>query len=104
MADILIYKKGKMVKATKYDLFIRKITHIFNKWKIVNTSKYCLVPWNDCKKQFTLSDKEYKESKKVFKDKGTISYEFYPTGIGWGIRIHVEKTGEIIDITDVSKW
>lgn len=105
MADILIYKKGKIVEATKYDLFIRKITRIFNKWKIVNISKYCLVPWDDRKKQFTLSDKEYEESKKIFKDKGTISYEFYPcAGIGWGVKLHVEKTKEIIDITDVSKW
>ena len=45
------------------------------------------------------------KNKKIFKEKGTISYEFYPcAGIGWGVRLHVLKTGEIIDITDVESW
>lgn len=105
MSNILIYKKGKMVEATKYDLFIRKIKHFFKKWKVINTDHYWIVPNSDRGHHFVLVDKEYEESKKIFKEKGTISYEFYPcAGIGWGVRLHVLKTGEIIDITDVESW
>ena len=56
------------------------------------------------KYHYVLSEKEYKQAKEIYKEKGTISYEFYPAGIGWGVKVHVEKTGEIIDITDVSNW
>ena len=86
-------------------LFKRDFIHQFTKWKFINRDKYCLVPWEDYKKHFRLSDKEYKDSQEIYKNKGTISYEFYPcSGIGWGVKLHVLKTKEIIDITDYSSW
>lgn len=98
-------KKNKYIEATKWDLFWHRFKHKFTKWKLIDTSKYCLLPWNDKKKQFSLSNKEYEDAKKLYEEKGTISYEFYPCGgIGWGIKIHILKTKEIIDITDVTKW
>lgn len=107
MKEVWIYnnKKNQYVKATKWDLFWNKLKWKFLKWKLVDTSKYCLIPWEDGKRQFTLSKKEYEDSQKLYKEKGTISYEFYPcAGIGWGVKIHVLKTGEIIDISDVDSW
>ena len=105
--EVWIYskRKNKYVKATKWMLFKRDFIHFFTKWKFINEDKYSLVPWDDKKKQFTLSDKEYEDSKKIYDEKGTISYEFYPyDGIGWGVRVKVIKTDEIIDITDVTSW
>ena len=100
-----IFKNNKWVKATKWDLFCRRIKSKFTKWKLVDTSKYCLIPWDTRKKQFTLSDKEYEEAEKLYKEKGTISYEFYPcAGIGWGVRIHILNTDKMIDITDYDNW
>lgn len=99
-------RKNNYIKATKWDLFCNRIKCKFTKWKLVNTSKYCLIPWEDRKKQFTLSDKEYEVSQKIYKAKGTISYEFYPCGgIGWGVKIHcLDNNNEIIDITDYDTW
>lgn len=102
-----IYSKHKnsYIKATKWNLFWHKIKWKFIKWKLVDTSKYCLIPWEDRKKQFTLSNKEYEVSQKIYKEKGTISYEFYPCGgIGWGVKVKVLDTNEVINITDVSSW
>jgi len=100
-----ILKNNKWVVATKWDLFWNSIKRTLTRWKLVDTYKYCLVPWSDKKRQFILSDKEYIEAQNIYKEKGTISYEFYPcAGIGWGVKIHVEKTKEIIDITDINTW
>ena len=100
-----ICKNGKWIKATKFYLFRRRIFHWITKWKLIDSSKYRLIPVDEMKKWFGMSDKEYEESKKLYDEKGTLSYEFYPCGgIGWGVKIHVEKTGEVIDITDVSTW
>lgn len=100
--EVLIYK---CIKTTKWDLFWRKIKNLRTRFKIVDTHKWCLVPWEDRRKQFTLSDKEYEDAKKLYEEKGTISYEFYPCGgIGWGVRIHTLNTNEIIDITDYNNW
>lgn len=102
-----IYSKRNngYIKATKWDLFWDKIKWKFKKWKLVNTSKYDLIPWEDKKKQFTLSDKEYEKSEKLYKEKGTISYEFCPCGIGWAVKIHcLDNNNEIIDITDYDNW
>ena len=100
-----ILKNNKWVIATKWDLFWNSIKRTLTRWKLIDTHKYCLVPWSDKKRQFILSDKEYIEAQNIYKEKGTISYEFYPcAGIGWGVKIHVEKTKEIIDITDINTW
>ena len=98
-------RKNRFIKPNSLQLFMFRLRRLITRYKIVNTSKYCLIPWNDKKKQFTLSDKEYKDAKEIYKNKGTISYEFYPcAGLAWGIRVHVLETKEIIDITDVSNW
>jgi len=105
--EIWIYNKNKnaFIKATKWNLFWKNLKFKFTKWKLTDTSKYCLIPLEDKRKQFILSDKEYKDSKKIYEKKGTISYEFYPTGISWGVRIHcLDKNNEIIDISDVDSW
>lgn len=100
-----IFKNNKLIKATKWDLFWRPIKHKFTKWKLVDTSKYWIIPEDDRKLHFILSEKEYEKAKKLYKEKGTISYEFYPcAGLGWGVKIRVVKTDEIIDITDVTNW
>ena len=107
MSEIWIYSKRKKsyIKATKWDLFWNKLKYKFTKWKLVNTYKYWLIPYKDKKKYFSLSNKEYEEAEKLYKEKGTISYEFYPCGgVGWGVRLHVLKTNEIIDISDVDSW
>jgi len=105
MNNYYIIKNGKLCKLTKWKLFIRKLLSYFTKFKLVNTWKYEIIPLEDRKYCFKLSPKEYEDSEKIYKEKGTISYEFYPCGgIGWGVKIHVIKTGEIIDISDVSTW
>lgn len=104
--EIWIYNKNKntFIKATKWNLFWKNLKFKFSKWKLIDTSKYCLIPWEDMKKQFVLSDKEYKDSKKIYEEKGAISYEFIPSEIGCEIKVHVLKTGEIINITDFNNW
>lgn len=103
--EVFIVKKGKWTKASKWDLFWRTISHYFNRYKIVDTWKYKLILHDDSKYYFKLSPKEYEEAEKLYKEKGTLSYEFYPCGgIGWGVRVKVVDTDEIIDITDVSSW
>jgi len=105
MKKTWIYKNDKLAKATKWNLFWRALKHKFTRWKLIDTSKYCLTPWESKIRTFTLSDKEYKDSQKLYQEKGTISYEFYPcAGIAWGVKIHILKTGEIIDISDVDSW
>ena len=100
-----IYKNKKYVKATKWNLFWRNLKHRFTKWKLIDTSKYDLIPWEDKKRYFILSPKEYTNAEEIYNNKGTISYEFYPcAGIGWGVKVHVLKTKEIIDISDINTW
>lgn len=100
-----IYYNGKYVEAKGLVYFKWKLKYWFKKYKLINIYKYRLIPLDDMKKIFKLSDKEYEDSEKLYNEKGTISYEFYPCGgIGWGVKIHVLKTGEIIDISDVSTW
>lgn len=53
---------------------------------------------------FTLSEKQLKRAEEIYKEKGTISYEFIPSGIGWVVKVKVIKTGEEIDITDYDTW
>ena len=98
----LIYKNGKFVKATKLDIILNSIKYWFTKWKLINSSKYFII--SNKSSIFILSSKQQEESEKIYKEKGTISYEFYPTVIGWGLRIHCLKNNEIIDITDYSTF
>ena len=102
----LINKEGRIFKATKIDLFKSRIKRWFKKWKLIDSSKYMLIPRSDSGKWFGMTNEEYKKSKRLYNEEGrTISYEFYPCGgIGWGVRVHDLKTKEIFDITDVDNW
>ena len=104
--EIWINYKGKWIKnPSKWILFKRKLKSLLKRWKIVDTYKYWIVPELDRNRHFILTEKEYNKACEVYKEKGTITYEFYPCGgIGWGVKIHVLKTNEIIDITDVDSW
>lgn len=76
----------------------------FKKWKLVDTTKYDIEPIGR-KGKFQLSDREIEDAETIYKAHGTIEYTFYPcAGIGWGVKVKVWKTGEYIDITDVSNW
>ena len=99
-------KNGKLVKTNKFSIFCRTIKGYLTRFKIVDTWKYKLIPHSDSKYIFKLSPNEYEDSKKLYKENGTISYEFYPCGgIGWGVRIHLlNKDNEIIDITDYNSF
>lgn len=100
----MIFKNGKFVKASKWQLFKQKIYNKFHRFKIVDTKKYTLIPYDDLKYYFKLSKKEYNEAREISSEKGSISYEFHPCGIGWGVSVRILDTGEIIDITDVNSW
>lgn len=100
-----IIKNGKLVELTKFRKFKFKFKRFFTKWKIVNKYRNNIIPYSDMKLYFRLSEKQYKQAKEIYKEKGSISYEFYPlAGLGYGLKIHALKTNEIINITDVSTW
>lgn len=82
-----------------------KIKYFFNKWKLINTSKYLILPISELNKHFFLTDKEYKDSELIRKEKGDIAIEFGPGGgIGISVYVVVIKTGERINITDYNNW
>ena len=97
-------KNGKLTKLSKFKSFIYNIKRFINKYQIINTHKYSVIPKSDLKYIFKLTKKEYEESEKIYSSKGTISYEFYPCGIGMGVRVRVLNTKEVIDITDIDSW
>ena len=85
--------------------FFKNLLCKITRYKLVDTWNNRIYPQEDWNKIFKLSPKEYEDSQRIFKQDGNISYEFYPCGgISWGVRIHKLKTGEIIDITDISVW
>ena len=104
--EIYVFRHGKLVKATKWIILYRTIKSYLTRFKIVDTWKYQLIPHSDSKYIFKMSPKEYEDSEKLYKENGTISYEFYPCGgIGWGIRIHLlDKDNGVIDITDYNSF
>jgi hypothetical protein len=80
-----------------------KLCRLLHRWRIVDTHAYRIIPYNVS--IFRLTPKEKEMAEKLYNEKGTISYEFYPcAGIAFGVKIHVLKTSEIIDISDVSSW
>ena len=98
--EVWILKNGKWIKATKWEVFKRTITGIFTRYKLTDTWRYNIVPHEDLKYIFKMTPKEYDRTKKLYEEKGTISYEFYPIGgIGYGLKIHTKD--EIIDVTDL---
>jgi len=104
--EVWVYnKKSKTyIKLNKWTSFKQKIKKLITRYKIADTWKYKLVPYEDSKYYFKMSPKEYEDAKRIYKEKGTISYEFYPCGgVGWGLRLHA-KCGEVIDVTDYNSW
>lgn len=100
-----VIEDGRWVKATKWKLFKRRLKNETKRWKLVDTYSNRIIPIDDMKRHFILSPIEQKEAEKLYKEKGTLEYTFYPCGgIGWGIKVKVVKTGEEFDITDVTCW
>ena len=67
---------------------------------VTDTWRYNIVPHEDLKYIFKMTPKEYERTKKLYEEKGTLSYEFYPIGgIGYGLKIHTKD--EVIDVTDL---
>lgn len=100
-----IVEDGRFVKANKWKLFKHNLKRQLKRWKLVDKCSNRVIPIDDMKRHFTLSPIEYEEAQKIYKEKGTIEYVFYPCGgISWGVKVRVLKTGEEIDITDVTCW
>ena len=100
-----IVENGKWVKATKWKLFKKRLRDESKRQKLVDTYSNRIIPIDDIKRHFILSPIEQEEAEKLYKEKGTLEYTFYPCGgIGWGIKVKVVKTGEEFDITDVTCW
>lgn len=104
--EIWINHKGKWIKnPSKWILLKRAIKDYLRRWKIVDKWKYRIIPHSEMGRYFSMSPKEKEEADKLYKEKGTLAYEFYPCGgIAWGVRVKVVKTGEIIDITNYDCW
>ena len=100
-----IDKSGKIKQVSKLKHIYYKVIDKFKKWKFINSRKYLIIPNNKAGVVFRLSDKEHESAEEIYKTKGTISFEFYPCGgIGWGVKLHVLDTEEVIDITDIDSW
>ena len=100
-----LLEDGRWTKATKWKIFKQKIKSEIKRWKLVDKYSNRIVPMDDMKRYFSLSPIEYERAEKIYKEKGTIAYIFYPCGgIAWGIKVRVLDTNEEIDITDVTCW
>lgn len=100
-----LIENGRFVKATKWKLFKWEIKRQLKRWKLVDKYSNKIVPNSELKRYFTLTPKEFEEAQKLYKEKGTLSYEFYPCGgIAWGVKVKILKTGEVIDISDYDSW
>ena len=104
--EIWIHYKDKWIKnPSKWIMFKRNLKLWCKKWKLIDKSENRIIPNSEMKRYFSLSPQEYEDAEKIYKEKGTLEYIFYPcAGLAWGVKIKVIKTGEIIDITDVSCW
>ena len=105
MKNSYLIEDGRFIKATKWKLFKREIGKQLKRWKLVDKYSNKIVPNSELKRYFSLSPQEYKDAEKIYKEKGTIAYIFYPCGgIAWGVKVRVLDTNEEIDITDVTCW
>lgn len=103
--EFWINYKGKWIKnPSKWVMLKRGVKLWCKKWKLVDKTKNKIIPQSEMKRYFSLSPQEYKDAERIYKEKGTIEYHFCPGTIGWGVKVKVLKTGEEIDITDVSCW
>lgn len=95
---------GIIWNPSKWDLFKRKIKNYFTKWKLVNTNKYSIEPYPYPYTRFILTPQQMRDVERIYKEKGSMDYIFYYTGIGIGFKVKIWKTNEEIDLTDVSTW
>jgi hypothetical protein len=104
--EFWINYKGKWIKnPSKWIMLKRGVKLWCKKWKLVDKTKHKIIPQSEMKRYFSLSPQEYEDAKKIYKEKGTIAYIFYPCGgIAWGVKVRVLDTSEEIDITDVTCW
>ena len=104
--EIWIHYKDKWIKnPSKWIMFKRNLKLWCKKWKLIDKSENRIIPNSEMKRYFSLSPQEYEDAEKIYKEKGTIAYIFYPCGgIAWGIKVRVLDTDEEIDITDTSNW
>ena len=104
--EIWIHYKDKWIKnPSKWIMFKRNLKLWCKKWKLIDKSENKIIPNSEMKRYFSLSPQEYEDAEKIYKEKGTLEYIFYPcAGLAWGVKVKVIKTGEIINITDVSCW
>ena len=104
--EIWIHYKDKWIKnPSKWIMFKRNLKLWCKKWKLIDKLENRIIPNSEMKRYFSLSPQEYEDAEKIYKEKGTLEYIFYPcAGLAWGVKVKVVKTGEIIDITDVSCW
>lgn len=101
----LVRKDGRWKKATKWDLFKYKVQTEVKRWVLVDRYANKIIPKSELGRYFSLSPIEKEAADKLYKEKGTLSYEFYPcAGITWGVRVKILKTGEVIDISDCDSW
>ena len=102
--EFWINYNGKWVKnPSNWTLFKRGIKLWCKKWKLVDKYQNRIIPQSEMKRYFSLTEQEYEDAQKIYKEKGTIEYVFYPCGgIAWGVKVRVLETGEEIDITDYS--
>lgn len=100
-----IIEDGKLVKATWWKLINFRCKNWIKKWKLVDKYSNKIIPYSEISRYFSLSPIEKETADKLYKEKGTLEYHFYPCGgIAWGIKVKVVKTGEIIDITSYEDW
>lgn len=103
--ETYLLEDGRWTKATKWKIFKQKIKYEIKRWKLVDKYSNRIVSIDDMKRYFSLSPIEYERAEKIYKEKGTIAYIFYPCGgIAWGVKVRVLDTNEEIDITDVTCW
>ena len=82
--------------------WIKQILHWIKKWKLVDKSKYSIIPSHLTK--FVLSEKQEKQVEQLYEEKGSMDYYFHYTGIGIVFEVKIWETGEVIDLTDYDTW
>lgn len=85
--------------------FVTKVRRWLTKWKLVDTTKYDVLKFPRPTLTFSLTKWQQEQVDKLYKQHGSMDYCFYFVGgIGVGFKVKLWKTGEWIDLTDVSDW
>ena len=86
--EIWIHYKDKWIKnPSKWIMFKRNLKLWCKKWKLIDKSENRIIPNSEMKRYFSLSPQEYEDAEKIYKEKGTLEYIFYPcAGLAWGVK------------------